>query len=81
MNLEDWFSQRSCKKKKSYKVYVPSRELAYPIPRHIWVDDFPFPKVVYVSSLEVTFVYKSWDDATKKFSISERPFLGYEIST
>ena len=31
--------------------------------------------------VEVTFVYKSWEDATKNFSIPERPFLGYEIST
>ena len=30
---------------------LPSRELTYP-QRHFWVDDFPFPQLGYVSSLE-----------------------------
>ncbi len=31
---------------------IPSLKLTYPIPRHCWVDDFPFPQVGYVSFLE-----------------------------
>ena len=29
----------------SLSARLPSRELTYPTPRHVWVDDFPFPKV------------------------------------
>ena len=29
-------------------LHVPSRELTCPLPRHVWVDDFPFPMVGYV---------------------------------
>ena len=35
-----------------YGDMVPSREPTYPLPRHFWVDDFPFPKVGYASFLE-----------------------------
>ena len=31
---------------------LPSCEVTYPLPRHFWVDDVPFPKVGFVSSLE-----------------------------
>ena len=31
---------------------LPSRELTYPPKMAFWVDDFPFPKVGYVNSLE-----------------------------
>ena len=33
-------------------IFIPSLELTYPIKNHFWVDDFPFPKVGHVSSLE-----------------------------
>ena len=29
-------------------LHVPSRELTCPLPRHVWVDDFPFKMVGYV---------------------------------
>ena len=31
-------------------------ELTYPIKNHFWDDDFPFPKVGYVSSLEDIYI-------------------------
>ena len=43
-----------------FKVFH-SRQLTNPFPRHFWVDDFPFPKVGYISSLDSTwFMLKSW---------------------
>jgi len=33
-------------------LWIPSRELTYPPKNGIFEDDFPFPKVGYVSSLE-----------------------------
>ena len=38
-------------------VYTPSWELTYPLPKYFWVDDVPFPKVGYVSSLEGVYIY------------------------
>ena len=34
---------------------LPSRELTYPPKMAFWVDDFPFPQVGYVNSLEGSF--------------------------
>ena len=31
---------------------IPSLEITYPLPRHFFEDEFSFPKVGYVSSLE-----------------------------
>ena len=38
--------------------YIASRELTYPLKKGILEDDFPFPQVGYVSSLEgIHYIY------------------------
>ena len=39
-----------------YTLRIPSRELTYPPKMVFWVDDFPFPKVGYVSFQEGIYV-------------------------
>ena len=39
-------------RRKNEKVKYPPRELTYPNPKALWEDEFPFPLVGYVSSLQ-----------------------------
>ena len=58
LTLASWsdgaFFQNGCVTNQNPPIHVPSWELTYPI-KNYFEDDFPFPKVGYVSSLEGTF--------------------------
>ena len=55
-------------------IFIASWELTYPIKNHFWVDDFPFPKVGHVSSLE-----GSWYQPFKSiYLILEATFLTFK---
>ena len=60
------------------KVTVPSRKLTYPPKNGIFEDDFPFPKVGYVNSLECTFSCRHFFDA-KNIYKQQRSHLGKKM--
>ena len=57
--------------------YIPSRELTYPIFKGTFEDDFPFPKVGYVNSLEgIPIPWSIWEGKVVCFFFSRQNGLG-----
>ena len=65
-------------------IYIPSRELTYPLKSPFWVDDFPFPQVGYVNFLEGIYiytVYPKWEILRSGETHKEKLFEPLKIST